>query len=259
MRSYRGTNVIITGASSGLGAEFAAQFARRGAGLVLVARRADRLRDLAQDLERAHGVSATPVALDLGRPDAATELRRTLDEQSIRVGSLVNNAGFGAKGAFLDSNPVRTQEMITLNVATLVALTREFLPDLVGGNGVLVNLASTAAYQPVPGMAVYGASKAFVLSFTEAVAYETRGSGLGVLALSPGPTRTEFFDVVGDTVSAPGGYETPGQVVARALRELDRRHPRTSVVSGRMNAVGARMVGFMPRQVALAVSGRMAH
>ena len=259
MRTYRGTTVVITGASSGLGAEFAAQLARRGADLVLVARREDRLHALTQQLEREHGVSAVPVALDLGRPDAAAQLRHILDERGIRATSLVNNAGFGAMGTFVDSDPARTQEMIALNVSTLVGLTREFLPDLVAGDGVLVNLASTAAYQPVPGMAVYGASKAFVLSFTEAVAYETRDSGLGVLALSPGPTRTEFFDVVGDTVSAPGGFETPGQVVDRALRELDRRRPRTSVVSGRMNAIGARMVGFLPRRLTLAVSGRMAH
>src|SRR4249920_2619113 len=187
MRRYRGTNVIITGASSGLGAEFAARFAARGAGVVLVARREDRLRDLAQKLEREHDVSAVPLALDLGRPDAAAQLRGMLDERGIRVHSLLNNAGFGTKGAFIDSDPERMQQMVALNIATLVSLTREFLPDLVAsGDGVLVNLASTAAYQPVPSMAVYAASKAFVLSFTESIAYETRGTGLGVLALSPG-------------------------------------------------------------------------
>ena len=259
MRSYRGTNVIITGASSGLGAEFAARFAARGAGVVLVARREDRLRDLAQKLESQHGVSAVPLALDLGRPDAAAQLRGMLDERGIRVHSLLNNAGFGAKGAFIDSDPERMQQMVALNIATLVSLTREFLPDLVAsGNGVLVNLASTAAYQPVPSMAVYAASKAFVLSFTEAIAYETRGTGLGVLALSPGPTRTEFFDVVGETVATPGGFETADEVVTRALKELDRAHPRASVVSGRMNAIQARLVGVLPRRLALNVSGRVA-
>ncbi|HEX5811401.1 MAG TPA: SDR family NAD(P)-dependent oxidoreductase [Pseudonocardia sp.] len=258
MRDYRGTNVIITGASSGLGAEFAARFAARGAGVVLVARREDRLRDLAQKLESRHGVSAVPLALDLGRPDAAASLRGMLDERGIRVHSLLNNAGFGAKGAFIDSDPERMQQMVALNIATLVSLTREFLPDLVSGNGVLVNLASTAAYQPVPSMAVYAASKAFVLSFTESIAYETRGTGLGVLALSPGPTRTEFFDVVGETVATPGGFETADEVVTRALKELDRAHPRASVVSGRMNAIQARLVGMLPRRLALNVSGRVA-
>ena len=203
-------------------------------------------------------ISAVPLALDLGRPDAAAQLRGMLDERGIRVHSLLNNAGFGAKGAFIDSDPERMQQMVALNIATLVSLTREFLPDLVSGNGVLVNLASTAAYQPVPSMAVYAASKAFVLSFTESIAYETRGTGLGVLALSPGPTRTEFFDVVGETVATPGGFETADEVVTRALKELDRAHPRASVVSGRMNAIQARLVGMLPRRLALNVSGRVA-
>ena len=259
MRNYSGTNVVVTGASSGLGAEFAARFAARGAGLVLVARREDRLRELAGKLEREHGVSVVPLALDLGRPDAATALRGMLDERGIQVRSLVNNAGFGARGAFVESDPERMQEMVALNIATLVSLTREFLPDLVAtGDGVLVNLASTAAYQPVPNMAVYGATKAFVLSFTEAIAYETRASGLGVLALSPGPTRTEFFDVVGADIASPGGYSTPETVVARALQELDRARPRTSVVPGFVNAAGARLVGMLPRRLALTVSGRVA-
>jgi short-subunit dehydrogenase len=122
---------------------------------------------------------------------------------------------------------------------------------------VLVNIASTGAYQPCPNMAVYGATKAFVLSFTEALAYEARDSGLGVLALSPGATRTEFFDVVGTPDAAVGRFQTPEQVVALAFRELDRRDAPPSVVSGRINAVTARLVGMMPRRLALSISGRV--
>ncbi|MBM7831770.1 short-subunit dehydrogenase [Agromyces cerinus] len=255
---FTGTTALITGASSGLGTAFAIAFARRGADVVLVARREDRLRELAERIEREHGVRAKPIALDLARPDAHTALRAALDERGIRIHTLVNNAGFGVKGAFVDADPARIAEMVQLNVASVVAITREFLPDLVRvGRGALVNVASTAAYQPCPDMAVYGASKSFVLSFTEALAYETRASSLRVLALSPGATSTEFFDVVGTHDAAVGSFQTPEQVVALTLRRLDRRRPPASVVSGRANALTSALVRFMPRRLALAASGRV--
>ena len=257
-RHYRGTTALITGASSGLGAEFATQFAARGADVVLVARRGDRLADLAETLEREHRIRATIIPLDLSLPDAATTLRRELDDRGITIHSLVNNAGFGMKSAFVEADADRSAQMVQINVAAVVALTREFLPDLVrDGRGVLISIASTGAYQPCPNMAVYGATKAFVLSFTEALAYETRGSGLGVLALSPGATRTEFFDVVGGDDAAVGRFQTPEQVVRLALRQLDRRNSRPSIVSGAANAVTARLVRLMPRRLALAISGRV--
>ncbi|QIG40851.1 SDR family oxidoreductase [Microbacterium sp. 4R-513] len=256
--TYRGTTALITGASSGLGAEFARQFAARGADVVLVARREDRLAELAAALEAEFGTHATPIALDLADSDAVARLRAELDGRGIRVHSLVNNAGFGMKGAFAEADPARIAEMVQLNVAALVALTREFVPDLVrAGDGALVSIASTGAYQPCPNMAVYGATKAFVLSFTEALAYETRGSGLSVLAVSPGATRTEFFDVVGTEDAAVGRFQTTEQVVTRALRELDRANTPPSFVSGRLNALTARLVGWMPRRTTLAVSGRV--
>jgi len=257
-QTYRGTTALITGASAGLGTEFATQFAARGANVVLVARREERLRELAEKLARAHGVTATVIALDLSRPDAAAGLRRELDVRGITVQTLVNNAGFGMRGAFAESDAGRVAEMVQLNVAALVSLSREFLPDLVReGRGALINIASTAAYQPCPNMAVYGATKAFVLSFTEALAFETRESTLSVLAVSPGATRTEFFDVVGTEHASVGAFQTPGQVVSLALRELDRRDTPPSVVSGRANAIMAKLVSLMPRRVALAISGRV--
>ncbi|ANJ26046.1 SDR family NAD(P)-dependent oxidoreductase [Agromyces aureus] len=255
---YRGQTVLITGASSGLGAEFASSFAARGADLVLVARREARLIDLATSIEAEHGVRVTTLAQDLATADAPTVLRAALDERGIAVHSLVNNAGFGMKGAFVEADPARIAEMVSLNVASLVGLTREFLPDLVAdGRGVLVNIASTAAYQPCPGMAVYGATKAFVLSFTEALAYETRDSGVRVLAVSPGATRTEFFDVVGTADAAVGRFQTPTQVVELAHRELDRRVTPPSVVSGRGNALNSTLVRLLPRRAALAISGNL--
>jgi short-subunit dehydrogenase len=257
-RTYRGNTALVTGASAGLGTEFATRFAERGADVVLVARREDRLRALADELQRRHGITATVIGLDLALTDAPARLRRELDDRGIRLQSLVNNAGFGMKGGFAEADAARVAEMVQLNVAALVGISREFLPDMIAdGRGVLVNIASTGAYQPCPNMAVYGATKAFVLSFTEALAYEARDSGLGVLALSPGATRTEFFDVVGTPDAAVGRFQTPEQVVALAFRELDRRDAPPSVVSGRINAVTARLVGMMPRRLALSISGRV--
>jgi uncharacterized protein len=150
---------------------------------------------------------------------------------------------------------------VRLNVGALVALTRAFLPEMTAsGRGILVNVASTAAFQPVPFMAVYGATKAFVLSFTEAVAFETRESGLRVTALCPGATRTEFFEVVGTDGARVGDYQTPEQVVATAMRALDARRTPPSVVSGVRNAATAVLARIMPRSIVIPATGRlMAH
>ena len=256
--TYRGTTALITGASAGLGLEYAAQFAARGADLVLVARREDRLRELAEALEREHGISATVVALDLSAVDAAAALRREIHDRGLTIQTLVNNAGFGMKGAFVDADPERISAMVQVNIATLVALTREFLPDLVrAGNGALVNIASNAAFQPCPSMAVYGASKAFVLSFTEALAHETRDTGLSVVAVCPGATATEFFDVVGESAFTGGRYQSTAQVVTRTLHELDRRDTPPSFVSGVQNAILAKLATIVPRRLALATSARV--
>lgn len=258
MTTYRGTTALITGASSGLGAEFAAQFASRAADVVLVARREDRLRELAERLERENGVRATAIPLDLARPDATAVLRDELDRRGVAVHTLVNNAGFGMKGAFAHADPARVAELVQVDVAALVALTREFLPGFVSaGSGVIVNVASTAAFQACPSMAVYGASKAFVLSFTEAIAYEVRGSGVKVLVVSPGATATEFFDVVGDPRAAVGRPQTPRQVVDAVFRALDREHTPPGVVSGRLNAIAAALSGIVPRRLTAALSGRL--
>ncbi len=257
--TYRGTTALITGASAGLGEEFAEQFAARGADVVLVARREDRLSELAGRLGSDYGVTATPIAMDLATADAAASVRAALDDRGLTIQTLINNAGFGMRGGLIDADPERTAQMVQLNIATLTALTRAFLPDLVAaGSGALVNIASVAAYQPCPNMAVYGATKAYVLSLTEALAYETRDSGLRVLAVSPGATATEFFDVAGGAPDAASGrFQTPQQVVARTLHELDRRNGPASFVSGRVNAVTAKLAGIMPRRLVLAAGGHV--
>ena len=252
-----GTTVLITGASAGLGAEFARRFAGRGADLVLVARRADRLEQLAAELRAAHHVTVTVLPFDLAAPGAGARLRSELAARDIRVDSLINNAGFGTHGDFASADLERLTAEIQLNVTTLVELSHTFLPDLLRGRGALVNVASTAAFQPTPGMAVYGATKAFVLNFTEALWAEARGTGLTVLAVCPGPTRTEFFDVVGSEDAAVGRMQTADQVVATALRALDRRSTPPSVVSGLMNWVSSVSTRFATRRIGALASGRL--
>ncbi|MEJ1230140.1 MAG: SDR family oxidoreductase [Galbitalea sp.] len=215
MIDYRGSTVVITGASSGLGAEFAAQLAARGANLILVARRADRLEALGGDLEARHGVTVTPLPADLTAPGAASALAERVKKLGLPVHSLINNAGFGTHNLFQDEDADRIAQEVTLNVSAVVDLTKAFYPELLQhGSGVLVNVASTAAFQPIPRMAIYGASKAFVLSFTEALWYEARPSGLRVLALCPGATTTEFFDVAGPE----GPHRRPADLAAGGSR-----------------------------------------
>lgn len=257
-RNHAGTTAIITGASSGLGAEFARTLAARGANLVLIARREDRLSTLADELRDAHGVTVHPLALDLAASGAVDAVDAFVRERGLAVDSLVNNAGFGMHGPLVESDAARVDEQVRLNVGALVSLTRAFLPELTAsGRGVLVNVASTAAFQPLPFMATYGATKAFVLSFTQAVAYETRDSGLRVTTLCPGATRTEFFEVVGTERARVGDYQTAQQVVATAMRALDARRTPTSIVSGRRNAAGAAFAGLMPRSIVVPLTARL--
>ncbi|MEU8951192.1 SDR family oxidoreductase [Streptomyces sp. NPDC048489] len=255
---HDGTTAVVTGASSGLGAEFAQQLAQRGADVVLVARRAERLATLAERLRERFGVTAHVLGFDLAGHDAAHQVAAELRARGIRVDTLVNCAGVGTHGGFATADEGNISRELQLNVTALVELTRALIPQmLASGRGALVNVASTAAYQPTPSMAVYGASKAFVLSFTEAVAYETRANGLRVLALSPGPTKTEFFDVLGTDRPAVGPMSRPQQVVHTALAALDRRATPPSLIAGLANALPVAAARLASRQFALRVSGRM--
>ena len=246
---------IVTGASSGIGAAFAHELARRGSHLVLVARRLDRLQTLASELEAAHGIRATPIALDLSAPGAGRLLATQVADRGLRITGLVNNAGFGTDGAFHTEDPARLTDEINVDVANLVDITRAFIEPLrTSGTGILVNVASLAAYMPSPGMAVYSACKAFVLSFTEALWFEAKGTGLRVLCLSPGLTRTEFFDAL-DGGAYNGSYQTPEQVVQTAMRELDRGARRPSVQSGRVNALTTMLPRFLTRKRLTEISG----
>ncbi|MFI5956276.1 SDR family NAD(P)-dependent oxidoreductase [Cryptosporangium sp. NPDC051539] len=250
---YHGTTALITGASAGIGAEFARRLAARGADLVLVARRKDRLDALAAELRASHDVRVDVVALDLTEPNAG----RTLHEAVGRpVQVLINNAGFGSYGPFVDEDPARSADQILVNVAALTDLSHAFLPDLIAGGGVLLNIASVAAYGPTPSMPVYGATKAYVLNFTEALAYQLRNTPVRVLAYSPGATETEFFDVVGTRDAGGGVWQSPAQVVTGALRALDGRAP--SAVAGRTNRIATAVARVLPRRWALTLAGRLA-
>ncbi|MFG2848878.1 SDR family NAD(P)-dependent oxidoreductase [Kitasatospora sp. NPDC048296] len=245
---YRGQTTLITGASAGIGAEFARQLAARGSDLVLVARRRERLEELAAELRAQHDVEVHVIAIDLATDNPGQALAERLEQLGLRVTSLINNAGFGSFGPFHQAEPERLRREIAVDVTAVADISRAFIEQLrTAGRGVLVNVASMAAYQPNPRMALYGASKAFVLSLTEALWEESRGTGLRVLALSPGATRTEFFEVVG-TDRAAGGTRlaAPADVVSTALATLDRRNPPPSVIVGRTN----RMMAVLARRLA---------
>ena len=189
---------LVTGASSGIGKELARLFARDGHGVVLVARRRERLEELARELESKHGVKAWAIACDLAAASGVERLVSELGSLGLGVDYLVNNAGVGTTGPFAESNPAAEVAMAELNVTAVVRLTRALLPAMLArGQGRILNIGSTAGFQPGPYMATYYASKAFVNHFTEALAYELRGSGVSVTLYCPGPTQTEFGEVSG--------------------------------------------------------------
>ncbi|MFP2910217.1 SDR family NAD(P)-dependent oxidoreductase [Pyxidicoccus sp. 3LFB2] len=252
----RGHRALITGASGGIGEAFARLLAARGMDLVLVARSEDKLRALATELSKTHGIRAEVLATDLSRPGAPRELHAACEARGLPVDLLINNAGFGSLGHFETNAFEREHEQVMLNVTALVDLTHLFLaPMLARGMGGVLNVSSIAGYQPVPYMAVYGATKAFVLSFTEALWAETRERGVRVLALCPGPVETAFFDVVGTRDAAVGPMATPGEVAALGLRSLEQG--RASVVPGWRNRFQVALPRFLPRALIVKVAAGM--
>lgn len=218
-------HIVITGASSGIGEGFARAFAREGRKLVLVARRADRLEALAAELRRGHGVEVRIEVVDFRDPAAVAALLPRLDAQGVVVEGLVNNAGLGSQASLARMEEAAIDAMLEVNVAALVRLTRRVLPGMLErGSGFVLNVASTAAFQPVPYFAVYAATKAFVVSFSEAVHEEVRGRGVLVTALCPGPTHTEFQQVAGMDPRFFARSQSVEEVVRAGLRLLRRRH-----------------------------------
>lgn len=187
---------LITGASSGIGLELARVHAKKGGDLVLVARRIDRLNEIKEELTEKHNIEVMVIERDLAVPTAGENLYKEIKEKDLKIEYLINNAGFGGHGYFYEREWSRDRDMIQLNIMTLTELTRMFLPEMVErGSGRILNVASMAGFLPGPFQAVYYATKAFVLSFSEAIASELDGSGVTVTALCPGPTKTEFEEV----------------------------------------------------------------
>ncbi len=258
-----GTTALVTGASSGLGIGYAHALAERGADLVLVARRQDRLEALAVDLAEKYGATSTVIPLDLSTPEAVSQLVDDLRARAITIGSLINCAGFGSYGNFVDSDGAREVQQVAVNVVALTALTHAFLPDLLKTatshprGAALVNVASTAAFQPVPRMAVYAATKAYVVSFTQAIWYETRHTGLKVTTVCPGPVDTEFFAVAQKHEATFKKMLSVDDVMATTFSALDRATTPVHSISGAQNAVLARLATLAPRRAVVSVTGRM--
>jgi short-subunit dehydrogenase len=233
---------LVTGASSGLGAEFARACSRRGDELVLVARRLDRLEALAAEIGGAH-----VIASDLALPDAAERLMTELAGRGLAVDTLINNAGFGLAGPFAALPLERQREMIALNIGVLTELCHAVLPAMrAAGRGAILNVASTGAFQAGPGIAVYFATKAYVLSFTEALHQELMGSGIKVSALCPGPTRTEFGAVAGVTSQRFERFSGDAAgVVGAGLKGLEAND--AIVIPGFSNKVSAQSNRLLPR------------
>jgi len=247
---------LITGASAGLGVHFAEALAARGHDLILTARRLDRLETLATDLRARHGIAVAVIAADLADPAAPGELMAEIGRRGLAVNWLINNAGFGLHGPFAELDAAAQAHMIDVNCRAPMVLARAVLPGMIQmrGGGIL-NVASTAAFQPGPWMAVYYATKAFLLSFSEALHEEVRGHGVHVAAICPGPTQTEFFDAagMGDDLLLRRLASSPERVVRDGLAALDRN--RAVRVSGLRNRVMAWSPMFGPRWLVRRVAG----
>jgi short-subunit dehydrogenase len=250
---------LVTGASVGIGAALAREFGRHGHDLVLVARRAEPMALLADELG-ALGANATVIPIDLSRPGAAATLAHDVASRGLAIDVLVNNAGLGAAGRFDRIEARRTSEMLQVNIVALTELTRLILPGMVArGRGKIMLVASIAGFSPGPHMAVYFASKAYVLSLGEALAYELQGTGVGVTVVCPGATDTEFFAVSGAEGTAMGRrlrrMMRPEDVAARAYRGLVAG--RHVVITGGMNRILANLGRFAPRRLVLPAANMM--
>jgi short-subunit dehydrogenase len=249
---------LVTGASSGIGADIARELAGRGLGVTLVARREDRLKELAKELEST-GVRVEIVAADVADPDARAKLIDTINRRGLDVEVLINNAGYGSGGPFHELDAESETAMVRVNCEAVVALTRHYLPAMLErGRGAILNVGSTAGEQPLPRQATYSATKAFVNTFSDALHAELHGTGVTVTSLRPGPVKTEFGDVAGiseELFSAPDFTIKSSQQVAHdAVEGLDRgRRTVAPGVAAKFATVGGRMT---PRTVLLPILRR---
>ena len=249
-RELDGRTALVTGGSSGIGADIARELAERGSAVVLVARREEKLREIADELSSEHDVEADYVAMDLARREAPRELYDEMAERGHQIDILVNNAGFGVYGEFMENDWEREETMLELDMITPVHLTKLFGADMVErGWGRMMQVASIGAYQPSPTYATYSAAKAFLLSWGEAVDYELEGTGVSSTVVSPGVTRTEFFDHVDQEQT---WYQRMTMMESRTVAAIGVRamlKKRMSIVPGFFNALAVWMVRFTPRRL----------
>lgn len=242
---------LLTGASSGIGLELAHEFAKHKHHLILVARSTQKLEELKTAIEDKYEVVAEVISLDLSRPDSADQLYKIVQEKNMKVNILVNNAGFGDHGLFADSELARSEDMIVLNTLTLTKLSHLFLQDMLKcKTGRILNVASVASFQPGPLMTVYYATKAFVLSFSEGLYEELKGTGVTVTALCPGPTHSGFMAAAGVnlqdvSVLSKINLPTSQEVAEYGYKQL--MNGTAVAVHGTMNSLMAMGSGFLPR------------
>lgn len=250
-KELAGKTALVTGASAGMGVDFADRLALRGADIIVVARREKQLRDVAADLEADHGVDTDIIAMDLARPEAGAELYEEVHRRGHQVDILVNNAGFGICGSFLDSPWEQKEVMLNLDILTPVHLTRLFAEDMVDrGWGRLLQVASIGAFQPTPNYAAYAAAKSFVRSWGEAIDFELRDHGVSCTVVCPGVTETEFFDSAGQTRRTWFQKLTimeSSTVAEVGVKAMIRQ--RTTIVPGFLNAFNAWLTRFFPRKL----------
>lgn len=257
MFQYGNKWALITGASSGIGSQFAERFAQLGANLVLVARRRPPMEQLAKKLIQQYGIQVEILSADLAKPETPQAIYDALRAQGHTIQILVNNAGFGLYGRLDTTDLTRNQEQILVNVFAVSSLTQLFLTDMLKKQeGIIINLASIVAFQPVSYMSNYAASKAFVLSFSEALWAEYRKLGIRVLAVCPGPVETEFFNIAALDATTVGKKESCISVVDKALTALAKGQP--SVITGiKKNFLLAQLSRFIPRALVANIAEHM--
>ena len=251
---------LVTGASAGIGEAIARELAARGYGVTLTARREDRLRSLAEELAATYGVRAEAIGADLGDAAARDGLAAAIAELGLDVEILVNNAGFGGSGDFASAERERLVSMVELNCAALLDFQARYLPGMVErGRGAVINVASTSAFQPLPGSATYAATKAFVLSLSEAVHEELKGSGVTLTAICPGPVRTEFTQAAGMPQAEEGTPDfvwMSAESVAKAALDAAEKGKR-AIVPGLLNRAGTLAGQHGPRKLVLPIVKRV--
>jgi len=256
---YANKTALITGASSGIGAEFAKQLAERGMNLILVARSADKLKALAKQIQAEHDCIVSVLPCDLTAPGAAASLKSLTEQGGLRVDMLINNAGFGSYGEFANQSAALQREEIDLNVQSLVELSHTFLtPMIERSDGAIINVASAAAFQATPYMSIYGATKAFVLSFSLGLWSELKSQGVFVHALCPGPVETNFFAASGSKELEENVKKFPMMSVERCVGTCLKSFERGQafVVPGVSNKLATGFSKITPRQLAATVSGK---